>query len=216
MLLSVIALSIVTALVGCAASANRPAPPTSGLLALLHGQRESAGALILNERRGTFAGLTLGMPMGKARETMPSAYYWPLHLQENWCEQLRGHTCIGLRVRLDGVCKISDCTAISPPLFLNEIQLSALTNPSRISESRQATTLKGIHLGTSMRVIETRYASAQPAVADCTETAPAEAKAIVAVAGVNTLLFSIFQGKVWVITLISGKHPHACNDGHAY
>ena len=148
-----IAAAVVSALVlgACGAAAVKP----TSLLPHLHGARTPSGDLVIDEVRGRFGGLYLGMSVTAAKKKMPAANYWSsLHAGQDlsYCNRPERNNCDGaVYLGIFGACEIginqtTACDSADAAGPVAEIDLSANGNPLRNREGHEAVTLRGIRL----------------------------------------------------------------------
>ena len=200
-------------------SNSAPLKPVD-LLGHLHGQKNAKGQLVLDEARGSFAGLHLGMPFSAVKKAMPEANFFVSEGNGGelfYCSHPAGHNCEGaVNVQISGGCTLgfdtsTACFLTTAPGPVAEIDLVAVSNPAASSEDRAAATTRGIRLGSSGTDVTRTYEIVSRANASCGNAAFAEpGTSYVALTGRNTLVFTVYHGSVWAISLISGRHPHLC------
>jgi len=125
---------------------------------------------------------------------------------------VRGAIYLGLF----GACEIgvdvsAECVSSTAAGPLVEIDLGANGNPLRHGESDQAVTQRGIHLGSPTRQILRRYTIIDQSAKLCSGGPRPVGVTYVALAGKNTIAFTVGRGVVQQISLIAGTHRHPCD-----
>jgi hypothetical protein len=197
-------------------------PDRSPLFRDLGGPRTAGGDLIINEKTGSFAGVQVGMPFAAAQQLLPAKRRCDTEAPPavGYCDG------VGLIVDITPACGLQIITTTRCPKGsevgpLGEIDIEAVPGyigPNEgfavksISESQQAVTDRGVRLGDSLKTVERNYAITDKTPSSGLRSCPGTGVSYTALAGENTIVFSVEAGAVEVISLFAGREPHVCTN----
>ena len=221
-----LALAPLAAIIVAGASCGSTAAtrPVTKLFPKLAGTRTPTGELIIDESRGRFAGLRLGMSMAAAEKTLPHANFSSsFHPAEDasYCSAPASGGNCGSGVILDifdgceiGLENAASCFTANPFGPLTEIDILSQGNPLGNRESQQAVTLRGISLGSPAVAVAREYRFTDKTTGLCNNDGGARfpGTTYTILSGKNTtLLITMGGGIVKEISLVAGRHPQICS-----
>lgn len=177
--------------------------------------------LIIDVARGRFGPLHLGMSMTRARRMLPAKNLWKGVSDTGdliYCSSPQRDSCSGdVELAVVSACAVTArvraaCTynGASGPVAEIDLFANDSTNQFLAPETRDAVTLRGIHLGSPIPQIKRRYAITAKAEDTTCASIGAGGPTLTAVVGENTIVFTKLNGVVYGITLFAGKQPEAC------
>jgi hypothetical protein len=200
----------------CSPSTKSPSARTQGVTADMTGT--SAGThVLINETVGTVGGIRLGESLASVRKLVPARFYWSALDASGqdaiYCSLPSGDSCNGVMLHIFDRCGLAFCINGSTH-GVAEISLQVIGDPDAYAPSRAAETLKGIHIGSPARSVLKAYkiTDVGPNVCASAGSAPDPGRTFVTVTKANTLAISSHAGRVWAISLFSGRQPHLCRN----
>ncbi len=194
-----------TALAGCGGGAKGP---TGTLVQSLPGA-DAKGHVLIDEEKGTVGKLYVGEPLSQVRQGIPKRYFWQSNLGSAallYCSHPAGDTCNGalLQINTD-----PHATPGSAPA-VGEIDLAGGYDAhGNVVDGQSASTLRGIHVGSSEGDLLNAYAALKKGKA-CFTSGPGSAATYLTYVNGNTLGFEVRTGVVRWILLIGREVAGLC------
>lgn len=194
-------------LTACGTAGARQGSPSESLLASLAG---TSSRVVIDEVAGRVGILALGQSVASVKQRLPSRYYFLTQshgLDLMFCSDPHGAVCTGPTVHVFDRCDFKFCDK-APVEGIGRIDL-ALGPPARSTTWHSVVTLRGVHLGSPTRPVVAKYRITDIGPEAC-GGAPPPGATYVTITGPNTTVFTVRAGRVWSISVRSGKDPHYC------
>jgi hypothetical protein len=167
---------------------------------------------VIDEVAGRVGVLALGQSVASVKGRLPARFFFVTlsrGVDSMYCSDLHGGACTGATVQVFDLCGFKFCDK-TPVEGIGRIDV-ALGSSARSTPWQSVSTLRGVHLGSPTRAVVTKYRITDIGPEAC-GAAPPPWATYVTITGSNTTVFTVHAGKVWSISVRSGKDPHYCRD----